>query len=271
MPAIQLARLNDELSHLLTFFDQPADFTRVLQELLEKYAAWSFRPGEVTRRHLQVAQYHSPALVMQKLAQAIKPACEKEPQNALALADLLWGNQYYEMRLVAARILNCLPLSCVEEVVTRMQNWVNSNENQYLVAMLLEVGGARLRTLSYEKWLELMQGWMDDEHSDMRRFGLRAALVSIKDRDFRYLPNIFQMVTLSFLKAQHDFRPLLHEILEALIERSPVETSFFLRQLLLRQPAQETKRIIRKNLVGLPADVQRELRDLLSEQPDNES
>jgi hypothetical protein len=271
MPAIQLSQLNVEISQLVKLFERPVDFFSELQELFEKYAAWSFRPGEVVKKNILLPQYYLSPLVQQKLEQALRPKCENDPQKAIELAELLWEKKYYEVRLLAISIIGLVSPTSTEAVRRKILGWSNAGENPYILSAFFSVGCQRFRTAHPIDWLDLLQNWLGGDDVQMQLVALRAILASIKDPGFSYLPNIFKMITQPLMQAQQRFHHLLHDILDTLIARAPAETSFFLHQILLRRPSQDTKRIIRRKITLFPQEYQRGLRELLTDLQDSMS
>jgi len=88
-------------------------------------------------------------------------------------------------------------------------------------------------------------------------------IASVKDAQFSYLPNLYKLATGLFVTAPQGSSTLLEELLETFIRRSPAETCFFLKQILLRDPSPYTARLVRKKLGSLPVEYQSVLKSLL--------
>ncbi len=99
---------------------------------------------------------------------------------------------------------------------------------------------------------------------DLRLIGIRALIASVKDLDFPYLPNLYKLATEQFLKVHASMMALMQNLVEAFIQRSPSETSFLFKQILLRNPPHETIRLIRRNLGLFPKELQLSIRSVLS-------
>ncbi len=105
MPAIQLARLKIQVTELLTHFQEPLDFLREFHSMLDFYADRTRRSGQSGKPKPLIRAYNVPRQVMRRIASDITPLVIADPENALLLADQLWGDGWYESRLLAIEIL----------------------------------------------------------------------------------------------------------------------------------------------------------------------
>jgi hypothetical protein len=265
MPAVQLTRLNAEVKYLARQFGEPERFNEGLVDLFERYASWSFRSGELTRQNIQIPQYHLPQIVTQKLRLAVQPYCLKDPEYTMRLAKNLWRGSYFEVRQFAITILTLLPLTEPQQYFKIIQDWLSSESEMVLKTELLQIGCSRLRVEHPQIWLDQIESWLNSSNVADQVIGLRALTISLNDTAFKFLPNIFRLSTDLLIESPSHLATLLQELVEAMIRRSPSETSFFLQQLLVRGGSRETSRIIRKNLTLLPKHSQKVLRVLLAD------
>lgn len=265
MPAIQLNRLNAEVQYLANQYNDPVRFTSGLIDLFERYAAWSFRSGEATRRNIQIPQYHLPPIVINKLILAIRPHVLQDPERSLELAEELWRGKYLEIRQLAVSILSLLPIEDPKVFLKTLERWLEAASEAYLVLDLLERGCGRMRTEYTEDWLYQIETWLESAKIDDQVTGLRALLVSVREPQFKHLPNVYRLITSLLIASPQHSIILLQDILDELIRRSPAETSFFFQQILLRKPARDTARIVRRKLSSLPKESQNTLRILLKD------
>lgn len=263
MPAIELQRLNKEITQILSQFDQVDRLHGSLVSLLEKYANWSFRPGQTMYRNVQLPSYYTPALVMQRLVQAIKPKCQADPGLSMQLIERLRTGKYLEQRTLAIHIFALLPAAGAADTLPFLIEWANSEKEASLLEELLATGCAGLRANTPQGWLAAIEQWLESADPAKQVVGLRAMIVSVQDPAFDYLPSLFQLAGGPLTQVPHGTAALLDDLLGHMIRRSPAETSFFLRQILLRKPSNQTTRLIRKKLGSIPVEFQPVLRSLL--------
>lgn len=263
MPAIELQRLTAEITQMISQFDQVDRLHGSLVHLMEKYANWSFRPGQTTYRNTQLPSYYTPAIVTQRLIQALKPKCQANPAVALELISRLRQGKYMELRLLAIQILAFVPIDDAQVTMNEVTGWSRSEKEALVLEDLFNTGCGPLRAAFPRVWLSGIEQWVSGTDTDARLNGLRAAIASARDDRFDYLPNLYQLCSSLLMTVPQGTQALLEELLEAFIERSPAETSFFLRQILLRKSSPQTARLIRKKLGRMPIYYQPELRALL--------
>jgi len=263
MPAIELQRLNAEINQITSQFDQVDSFYASLVNLMEKYANGSFHSGKITYRNIQQPCYHTPPILSQKLIQAIKPKCQAYPAKSMELIQLLRQGKYLELHTLAVHILALLPMDDPQKLMQYISEWAMAEKETSLLDDLFATGCAELRATAPQLWLMELETWLASGETLPRLIGLRAMIASVKDTQFAYLPNLYKLASELFMTVPQECSTLLEELLETFIKRSPAETSFFLRQILLRDPSPHTARLVRKKLGSLPVEYQSVLKSLL--------
>src|SRR3990172_1285475 len=108
MPAIDLARLKKQTAQLADLFDQPAAFLQEHREILDYYVNRSLRSQGVAPSSV-LPTYRTPQVVLRHIETELSAMAEKQPIQALVLADALWDEGYLETRLLAAFLLGRIP------------------------------------------------------------------------------------------------------------------------------------------------------------------
>lgn len=232
MPAFQLLQLQEHIDEFAWQFNHPVEFCRSLRNLFERYANRSYQPGQKVIGAGIHPAYHIPPMILSKLEQTIRNLCLENPSASLALADSLWFDEFLEPRLIAALLLGQAPMDPPTAVVERMRNWARPEEPAVVLDALFNNGSFRLRREQPRIWLKLFEEWLSDLNIAVRAMGLRALPPTIKDQKFDNLPPIFNLVGGLTDEAPEALYAGLLDALEALSFRTPVETTYFLRQLL---------------------------------------
>jgi len=264
MPAIQLARLKKQVDQLVWTFTRPQDFQRGLKNLLEMYADWSYRPGEAIEPASLLPAYHVSPLLLDQVEQQLSRQCQEMPAASLALADILWQNEYFEPRVLATFILGQIPLKPAEEVTKRIKTWSVPALDKKLQEAIFSQATLCLRREETTTWMEIINEWLSASPAASKAMGLRALVSLLEDRDFENLPIVFNLLQPLILTAPSRLHGELLEVLQSLVRRSPVETTYFLRQVLSSTSSAVSTRLIRQILPSLSPELQASLRKSLA-------
>ncbi len=248
MPAVQLPKLKAQINELTWKFSRPEDFRRGLNDLFDLYADRSYRAGQMVQTGRGTLAYHVPTLVLRHLEQELVRHIQENPGAALAAADALWKDVYLEPRLVAAYLLGQAPVDPPAPVIERLKAWCLPKTERQALDVLLEDGCARLRKEAPTAWFNLLQDWLNTLRADYEVIALKAALPAVRNREFENLPPIYQMVSPLVQTPTPRLQGELDTIVEALAKRSPVETAYFLRQVLGMGAGSNTIRLVRRAL-----------------------
>jgi hypothetical protein len=264
MPAVQLARLKIQVDQLVWQFTRPLDFQRGLKNLLETYADWSYHPGESIEPGSLLPAYHVAPLLLAQIEQQLTRQCQEMPAAALALADALWLDAYFEPRLLAAFILGQIPLKPMEEISRRIQSWSDFSADKQIQEAIFSQATLRLRRENPGVWMEIINTWLTASPIASKVMGLRALGGLLEDREFEDLPRAFNMLQPLLLTAPSRLHGDLLVVLQIFVRRSPVETTHFLRQVLSGTNNPLPARLVRQILPTLSPELQASLRRSLA-------
>src|SRR6266498_3219650 len=143
MPAIDLARLKKQTAQLADIFDQPSTFLRELREVLEFYINRSLRSSGVAPSSV-LPTYRTPVVVLRQIEKELGSVAERQPVQALELADALWDEGWLETKLLAAYLLGRIPPQ-EERLLARLTAWTQTVRDPDVRAALLTTSLTRLR------------------------------------------------------------------------------------------------------------------------------
>ena len=264
MPAVQLARLRTQVDQLVWQFTRPQDFQRGLKNLLEMYAEWSYHPGEAIEPGSLLPTYHVAPLLLHQVEQQLTRQCQEMPAAALALADMLWQDEYFEPRLLAAFILGQIPLKPAEEITRRIKAWSDPSLDKQIQEAIFSQAALRLRRENNAAWMEIISEWITASQVPAQVMGLRALVSLLEDREFEDLPGAFSILQPLMVTVPSRLHSELLVVLQAMVRRSPVETTHFLRQALSSTSSPIPARLVRQILPTLSPEMQASLRRSLS-------
>jgi hypothetical protein len=269
MPAAELIRLRQQINQLIAAFAQPADFCRLLRELLNLYAHHSYRPGQAIQPQPLLPTYRVPPLVMRQLSMELGKTCQEQPQQALEVVSAMWHESFLEPRLLAALMLGSIPLQgpgsagTIQGVLDRLRSWGTASENLRLIRAMMEDGTRLLRHEAPERLLELIDTWLVNANPAQQSVGIHAIIALANDKTYENLPALFRLLGPPVQNVHPRLQADLQLVLQAMIKRSPTETAYFLRQALSLSVGTGTARLIRRLLPEFDAAQQANLRAVL--------
>ncbi len=263
MPAVQLIRLRTQIQDLLVHFSEPGVLQRKLRELLELYADHTFRPGQASIHQTTLASYLPAPLVMRELEIAFARLGRQSSGAALRVVSTLRRDPALEPRLLGARLLGSVDPLPLQPLLEEVRTWCTPEEERRVLDEVLDRGCARLRNEAEPAWRELLLGWSNHPDPAYRMVEVRAILPAVRDEQFINLPPLLTLLSPLVLHPTAELLGDLQETLAALIQRSPAEAAFFLRQMVNLTESIYTLRLARRLLPLLPPDKQENLRGAL--------
>jgi hypothetical protein len=266
MPAIQLARLKIQISHLVERFTVPKDFVASLKEIYDFYSDRTRKTGRGRPISSLTLSFNVPVQVTRLIERDLHPVASAQPEQALLVADALWEENWLECRLLAFSITGWIPTDPSERIVTRIQKWGREIVNDRLLSASLSKAMVRLVVDTPPIILDLLGSWLKSGDPDMRKLGLQVMPSLINDTDLRYLPQLFNLLT-PFVQGVNPVpNVVLVDIIRVLAQKSPQETAYFLRRNLALTENPGIYAIIRTSLGAFPPDVKKHLMTFLHQQ-----
>jgi hypothetical protein len=261
MPAIDLARLKKQTAQLADLFDQPSVFLREHREILDFYVNRSLRSQGVAPSSV-LPTYRTPTVVLRQIETELGPVAERQPIQALELADALWDEGWLETRLLAAFLLGRIPPQ-EERLLARLTAWSQAVRDPSVRAALLTTSLTRLRKETPDLFLVLVTEWLHPARQRMWSNGIQALVPLISSPDFDNLPPIFEIVEPIIRAAPATLQFDLQELIIMLYEASPDETTYFIQQILKSTKSPMLAVALRRMSPEFPAELQSNLRDML--------
>jgi hypothetical protein len=261
MPAIDLARLKKQTAQLADLFDQPPLFLREHRDILDFYVNHSLRSQGVAPSSV-LPTYRTPTVVLRQIETELGPVVEKQPIQALELADALWDEGWLETRLLSAFILGRIPPQ-EERLLARLTAWTQAVRDPSVRAALLTTSLTRLRKETPDLFLILVKEWLHPARQRMWSNGIQALVPLISSADFDNLPPIFEIVEPIIRAAPATLQFDLQELIIMLYQASPDETTYFIQQLLKSTKSPMLAVSLRRMLPEFPTELQSSLREMV--------
>ena len=248
MPAVELLRLRTQIHELSSRFNDIASYCSGLKELLDQYANRAYRAGQVVKAQPLLPSYRVAPLILRELEVELTRFGQDRPEQALQVAEVLWRDSYLETRLLASVLLGSMPLNKSDAVLALLRAWAQPDENFRIVDLLFQLGTTTLRRQGASLLLSLAEEWIGSSTTQVQALGVRILIPLVQDDAFENLPPVYRLLSLLVQNVPGNLQADLQAVIEVLIQRSPVETAFFLRQVLPMAQGQATARLVRRCL-----------------------
>lgn len=263
MPAIQIERLNEQIRTLMDPNMPPQSFLESLQSFMEAHANLAFRPGYEVQQNHPIESYQLAPVIKQQLQLHLVQFVKTNPNLALQYSELIWNQPFIEMKQLAATIIGALPLDYSNSVFEKLEFWSINDKETLTRRILFEIGTTSIRKNNVNQWIEIIKNWLESGINTKITAGLLAIQELIIDNQFENIPAIFNMVQPLFDIQNEPAQNALLGVVKILNNRSPKETYYFLRSLLLSEPTQRRNRFVRRCFSFLPLNQQQSLRKLM--------
>ena len=266
MPSIDLARLRKQAARLADFFFLPEEFLRHLHETLDFYVNRTLRRAPAAGPASNLPTYRTPAVVLQQIETELRRLAIQSPAETLELADRLWDEGFLEARRLAAFLLGCIPPQG-DQLLARLTAWTGQVSDPAVRAALLTDSLSRMRRETPEQFLLVVGEWLQPERSGLWSNGLQALLAMVSEPDFENLPPVLKLIEPVLVAAPPAVQLDLKDLILALYEAAPEETTYFIRQVLTASNNPMTAITLRRIAPAFPAELRAQVRELIRPTP----
>jgi hypothetical protein len=263
MTAVQLTQLKQKIKELLFLFSEPQAFRKQLQEIFEFYGYHVYHPGRNSKDQNLMPSYRLNPIILQQMERALILPSQRNPNEALDLADELWLDTHKEIKLIGAFILGQISIEAKSQVVDRINTWYNAETHQELINVALGKSSMTIRQSDPESWVGIMTQWLNHPEDKTKLIALNAIHATLADPLFVNIPPIYNILSPILRKPEQALQNKIYEVLRALAHRSPAETAYYLRQIISTSNHPRTIRLIRRVLPAFEPQDQRKLKEAL--------
>jgi hypothetical protein len=266
MPSIDLVRFRFQIIELLDEFPDPARFKKTFHGILDLYSRRSLKPGLSSLPVSLLPTFNCHPQVMKLIITGITPGIHEYPQQAIAIADHLWEDNYLESRELSTTILGLLPDEFAASVEDHILKWAHPDVDKASLNMLLINAIKTIQSTHPEKLEDLVYSFLHYQDPAYHTIGLKMMENLIRSPGFTRIPSLFKLIS-PFIVVETNQQIQINTalVIAALAERTPVETVFFLKQLLALTPGPGIEKTIRRFLPSFPEEYQKKLQTSLQE------
>jgi len=263
MPAIDLNRLSRQLTHLLSFYDSPQNFSRELRSIFTYYSNRVHLSGQSGSPSPNMHDYHISPSLLRQIQKSLEPKIYESPDDALLLAKELWSGHDYESCLLAAYILGKIPRIDPSEIIKDLISWLMETTDLGFYKKILELGLWKIQNDQPNILIPYIEDWLVSQNKQLNLIGLYVISALITNERFENLPVIFDLINPFLRECDESSRLIIVEITKLLIKRSPVEIAFLLRKSYEIFHKENTAWLIRHTLPNFPEESQKNLKKFL--------
>lgn len=253
MPAIELGRLQHQVTQLSDLFAQPADYVHAVVNLLRDHGLPAHRQGKVKGMRAILVRIQAPPPLLRLLTLEISQRAKQFPDEALVIADGLWAEQILETCQLAIALLGSVP-DRASEVCERLEKWARENREQLLVPELASEGTRTLRVEDQEALFEMAERLLRTRDDRKQVFAIGVLRSLVEKRESVDFPRIYQVLEQVCLNPDRKIRPELAELLTSLAKASPKETEYFLSALRSTEASENARWVVRQAARALPTE-----------------
>jgi hypothetical protein len=264
MPAVPLDRLTEQIDSIF-LPDHPGEvFIKDFLNLISIHGNYAYRAGDTVQRKSLLPVLRVAPVVMNAIQNKFRLLCEQDPETALDYADQLWNVELYECKYFASIIIGTLPNEYRDQVISRFVDWSSSTTDREIHQILFKNGSSTIIKHNSSEWLSIISEWIDKSSVPYTLTAIYALQSLVQDSSFINFPKVFNILTPLFMIDHRKITSGMVILFETLATQNPIETSYFLSNLLLTTTNPNAKQITKKTLKYFPAAEQKKLRSILS-------
>jgi len=261
MAAIDLTKLEQQIGKLRELYAEPMRFSKALQELLSFYQRLFLPPNrrEVPKTFLR--SYNLPPQVLPQIETGLRKLAQQHPEQTFALAQALWQEPYFEARELAAYLLGQLPTQSADSLNALLREWLSQPIDRGALEALLAKAMAPLSLSGLAK--PLILDLLASPEVRTRRYGLEALAQTLEDFPLEKLPGLLNEIKPLLEASDETLAASLAKVVAGLARRSPQETAYILKLILVETPGSAIERRLRSYVPYFPEESARSLSEAI--------
>lgn len=232
MTAIDLTRLDQQIDHLATLYQDPAAFQEEFHTILSFYHRYSHRKQKDAVPKSFMRNYDLPEKVLAHTEARLKPLSIVHPDEVLKLIDQFWTDTFYEAREFATSLTGNLPISYSESVLELVYNWLQQPLDQAVIDAIIANASRTILQKAPEKWKDLINRLLFSSRQQSQKVGLLALARLIPSSAMDELPIFFGWIRGFLLSPDPMLDKYIQPVIEALALKSQQESAYLLREVL---------------------------------------
>jgi len=252
MVAIDLTKLEQQIEQLRECYTEPERFSKALHALLGFYQRYSYRPHRRAMPATFLRSYNLPQQLLPQIEFGLRKTAQAHPEETIALAQTLWQDPYFEPRALAAYLLGQLPAQCSDQLSALLRAWLAQPIDRGALDALFTKSIAPLQQAN--QWKPFVLELLNSPEDRSRNYGLAALAHTLDQFPLEELPGLLNEIKPLIETTDDKFATNLAKVVENLARRSPQETVYILKLILIETPRSAIERRIRSYVPFFPEE-----------------
>ena len=254
------SQIQKRTKELLEKADNPEDFTRGLQELLQSYV-----DRDATKNYQRIIPdtgkfFGVPLPILRVIAAEIGKFIQKEPSGAKLLLETLWKEGSFEARQIAGICLEKFGPKNPEICLDFVSSFLPDLDNWAVCDNLAMFGVEPIVYSNPELVLPLSEKWITSENKWIRRFGV----VTLRGyKRVQTTDEVFKILDLVMKDNEKDIKKAVSWVLREITKKNPDDVAEFLTRWAKANPDKDARWIIKEGMTKLPEEKQAEILAIL--------
>jgi hypothetical protein len=252
MVAIDLTKLEQQIGQLREFYAEPERFSKALDAMLSFYQRYSYRPHRRAMPTTFLRSYNLPQQVLPQIEIGLRKTAQAHPEETLDLAQTLWQDPYYEPRALAASLLGQLPAQYSDKLCALLRVWLAQPIDRGAIDSLFTKAIPPLQQT--KQWKLFVLELLNSPEDRLRNYGLAALAHTLNQFPLEELPELLNEIKPLIETADDKLAANLAKVVNNLARRSPQETVYILKLILVETPGSTIERRIRSYASFFPEE-----------------
>lgn len=261
MVAIDLTKLQQQIAALAEVYAEPAAFSKAFHALLSFYQRYAFRPNRKGIPKTFLRSYSLPLQVLPQIEIGLRMTARERPEETLALVKALWQEPYFESHDLAAYLLGQLPPNKASEVYAILRDWLSESVDHGALEALFSKALQPLQQAG--QWKPFLKELLASPEVRTQGYGLLGLARTASDFPLVELPELLNEIKPFLVKFDNKLEASLSQAIEALAQRSPYETAYLLKLVLVETPGSAIERRMRTYVPFFPEETAQSLTDAI--------
>ncbi|MEA4812888.1 MAG: hypothetical protein VB108_10005 [Anaerolineaceae bacterium] len=248
---MDLTRLRKQIAHLAIFFEVPAEFVSEYKLLLEFYHHWSHRQHEDYIPNSFMLVYDLPSQLIPEIELGLKPYFSQKPQVLMPLADALRKDMHFECSDLAAFIVGQTPAEGLELLSIYLTEWLATPLDKAVLEAIFQKATLPFARAGQPTALNFLQTLLQSSDNRLANAGLTGLTLLLPSAKIENLPRLFSIIR-PLLQGRDVRQENLELLVHELAKKSPMETGYFINQILSDTDGKKIEVLARSFLKYLP-------------------
>lgn len=263
MPAIDISRLQSQISNLAGLISDPSAFRKELHAVLSFYHRYAHRPAKDTVPKSFMRAYNLPDQVIKQIELGLRKTAQSHPNQVFVLICELWQDDHFEARDIAAFLLGQVPIEFADRVKQQIFDWLSQPLDRAVIEAIFTKSSQTICQQTPADWRDFIRKLLEDANPRLQNYALHAFAAGFDTLELSAIPAVFNQIRPFLQSNDPRFDDNLRKIVTVLAKISPNETVYFLKEVLSDTAGAHIESKVRTCLNAFPEEIRASLVEAL--------